>query len=121
MTWMNAGLTAALLSSAPAFADDAQQTTTTTMRAAMAEQASMPAARRAQGGEASTDARPKAERPKTMERSPGVQHGGAADQAAKLAHQHAMASGTSQAESMHAAMANRAAMNAMSRSMMGGA
>ena len=119
---MNAALTAALLFSAPAFADDAQQTATTTMRAAMAEQASMPAAPHAQGGEASTDAKPKADsqQPKTMKHTAGAQHGVSADQAAKLAHQHATADGTSQADGMHAAMANRAAMNAMSMSMMGG-
>jgi len=78
---MHAGLTAAVLFSAPVFADDAQQTTTTTMREA--------------------------------------QHEHAADQATTQAHQHAERDGSAQSDSMHAAMANRAAMGAMGAGMMG--
>jgi hypothetical protein len=119
---MNAGLTAAVFFSAPVFADDAQQTTTTTMREAMAEQASMPTTPHAKAGDAPADAKAKldTQQAKAMKHSPGAQHL-AADQAAKLAHQHATLDGTSQADSMQAAMANKAAMNAMSMSMMGGA
>ena len=122
MRWMNAGLTAAVLFSAPALADDAQQTATTTMRAAMAEQASMPATPHAKAGDAPSDAKPQPGTPqaKTMKHSPGAQQGPAADQAARLAHQHATVDGAGQADAMHAAMANKAAMNAMSTSMMGG-
>jgi hypothetical protein len=120
MKWMNAGLTVAVLFGAPAFADDAQQAATTTMREAMAEQASMPSAKHAKAGDPSSEAKSKADarQGKTMKRSPNAQHAGGADQASKLAHQHAAADGATQAE-MHAAMANRAAMHALSTGMMG--
>jgi hypothetical protein len=123
MKWMNAGLTAAVLFSAPVLADDAQQTATTTMREAMAEQASMPAGPHAKAGDPSSDAKPKPDTQQvtTMKHSPGAQHSLAADQAARQAHQHATVDGTTQADSMHAAMANNAAMGAMRTTMMGGA
>lgn len=120
---MKSGLTVAVLFSAPVLADDGQQAATTTMHEAMVEQASMPAARHAKAGDPSSDAKPKADasQVKTIKHSSGAQHGLAAEQAAKHAPQHATVDGASQADSMHAAMANRAAMNAMSTSMMGGA
>ncbi len=124
MRWMNAGLTAAVLFSAPVLADDAQQTANTTMRAAMAEQAGTPTTTpHAKAGDASSDAKPQPGAPqaRTMKHSPGAQQGPAANQAARLAHQQAAVDGTGQADALHAAMANKAAMNAMSTSMMGGA
>lgn len=89
MRWMNAGLTAAVLFSAPVLADDAK----------------------------SQPGTPHAE---TMKHSTDAQQG-PADQAATLAHQHATVDGSGRADAMHAAMANKAAMSAMSASMMGGA
>lgn len=54
-----------------------------------------------------------------MKHSPGTPQANAPDQAAHMAHQHANLDGATQADSMHAAMANKAAMGAMG-TMMGG-
>ncbi len=122
MRWMHAGLTAAVLFGAPVFADDAQQPATKTMREAMAGQASMPAAPHAKAGDPASEAgKPKADaqQTKAMKHSPSAPHSLPADQAAKQAHQHAGLDASTETDSMHAAMANRAAMSAMGATMGG--